>query len=125
MFRSLAKYLGYERDEMRLPLYGLTEGQVARLGAWWGDDEGREVFLEALDVVAKLYGETLLSSRDDAAVHEARGFILGLRKAPALVDEILKANVRSADAERVRDAVSRDAADARVQSTYGSPAWKR
>lgn len=129
IFRKMAALLGRERDSLspsnELP-FGLTAHEAALLRDL-RDHEGYEIFLRRLDDAAKLYGEKILSSSDDAALHVARGAVIGLRNAASLVDETIHAHERAADAERVRSsgAAGAAAADRRHVATFGSPSWGR
>lgn len=129
MFRSMRAFLGKERDALsadnKTP-FGLTAHEVALLRDL-RDHEGYEVYLRRLDDAVNLYAERLLTSSDDAALHVARGAVIGLRNAASLVDETIQIHDRAADAERVRSsgAASAAAADSRHVATFGSASWRR
>lgn len=124
IFRRLWILLHPKDDVLLKGVRAFSEPDIAELRDFRNSD-GFEVFTRALDIAVNIYAETLLSSRDAAALHEARGVILGLRKAALLVDETLQAHARLSDAER--DSAGRDAAvaDGRRASLFGTPSWHR
>lgn len=127
MIRSIRAFLGRERDALSSDNptpSGLTASQIANLRDF-RDHDGYEVFLTRLDTAITLYAERLLHSRDDAAIHEARGAILGLRNAASLVDETIQAHDRYVDAERQRASVEHGKFDARDLVAFASPGWHR
>lgn len=123
-FRPLAQLLGIERDRTKEPLFGLTPEQVGALRSWRASSEFA-LYLALLDTTITLYAEALLGARDDAALHEYRGLILGLRKAASLVDETLRQEDELERARQHEQRTERDRAERRLAATYASPQWGR
>lgn len=124
LFLSLRRLLGRERNRAVEPLFGLTREQVGALKHLRSQPEW-DLYLSTLDIAINLRGEAILSSRDDAALHEARGVVIGLRQAATLIDEILQRETSLANTERSKLESARDAADRRVVALYGSPGFGR
>lgn len=124
IFRSLASQLGFARDRAREPVFGLTKEQIASLHELRASD-GWRTFAELLDISVSLYGEALLAARDDASMREARGMILGLRKAAHLVDETLRQAEESDRHSRIDRDREQRTRDASTVALWGSPAFGR
>lgn len=123
LFRTLRQQLGFEKDPLQQQLFGLSNEEVAELRSLRAS-EGWRVYAKLLDVSVSLYGEALLAARDDAGLREARGHILGLRKAAHLVDETLQhADELGRDTERKRNEQRRN--DANTHALWGSPGFGR
>lgn len=115
-------FLPRAKSNMREPFLGLSRGEALALRDL-KDHPGWQAYLTTLDSTVNLYAESLLQTRDSAALHELRGMILGLRKAISLVDETAHrvTELDRLDAERAKlDAVN---AERRTAGLYGSPAW--
>lgn len=124
IFQTLAEWCGLSRNRLREPRCGYTEEQI-RMVRDLRDAPGWEIYLNLLDAQVKFQSEVLLHSRDAAAIHEARGFILGLRKAVSIVDETLRIENANDDARNRLAADERDAADRRKYALYGTPLFTR
>lgn len=127
MFKSLKEFFKPEKPSsteqgFHLP-YKLSNSDYQSLRRLSAMDEW-DVYRRTLDEIIKLRGEALLASNDDATIHMHRGFILGLRKAGLLVDEMEFAEQGHLKQERRRnDARSTDEGQRQV-ATFGSPAWR-
>jgi hypothetical protein len=116
MFRKLFDMLNPKAPEERP--YGLTQGQVAELRGWWSDNA---LYLELLDKRSTMYGEALLAAPTTEKMWEMRGYIMGLRAAGLLVDEILQKEKELSDNGRRRSTERID--DHRITALYGTPGW--
>lgn len=125
MFQKL-KNLLRPRAEQRgfKPLLGLSSQEIGVLKEFRHHD-GYEIFLQALDVIVNLQGEVMLSTREDAIVHETRGHVLGLRRAATLIDEILIQEDADRTQRERRATNAEHAPDPRNLSFFGSPSWGR
>ena len=123
IFAPIAKWLSRSARAQK-PLFDLSHEQLADLKELQSS-RGWFVLMSALDCTVNLKAEVLLQSRDDATVHELRGFITGLRKVPALVDEILTADAQRTATERARLDASKYSDDHERIALFGSPAFKR
>lgn len=125
LFRKLAGILGKERETVVADNFGLSAEDIDLLTEFSHDARSWELYLRLLDNAAILYGEALLSARDDVSLHEIRGTILGLRKAARIVDETL------ARAKQLKDANERERGNADAErlaksaTHYGTPGWGR
>ena len=124
LFRKLSEIFGVERDRTREPLFGLTSDQISELRDW-RKSEAFAAYCALLDCTVTLYADGLLSSRDDATLHELRGMILGMRKSVSLVDEALRHADELDDAAKRKRESEQHADDPRVVALYGSPAYGR
>lgn len=123
IFAPIAKWFS-KKAKAQQPLYDISAEQIADLRDLTRHD-GWRVYQSVLDCTVNLKAELLLHSRDDATVHETRGFIQGLRNATFLVDEFLTADERNTANERARlDASQRNNDHERI-ALYGSPAFRR
>lgn len=124
LFAPLAALFGYTPRPPALhdPLLGLSP-EEARSLASLKDHPAWHAYLSTLDTVVNLYAESLLQSRDDAALHETRGVILGLRKAVSLVDETLHRTDELSRQQRQRERLAADESERRTRAFYGSPVW--
>lgn len=123
IFAPIAKWLRGDARAQK-PLFDLSAEQLADLKELQSS-RGWFVFMSVLDCSVNLNAEALLRSRDDATVHELRGFINGMRKAPALVAETLSADNERTAIERARLDASKHSNDHERIALYGSPAFRR
>lgn len=102
---------------------GLSEGERQALDRL-RETPGYEVFLNLLDRRISLMAEQLVSTRDDAEVHELRGHIKGLRDVPFVLEMSLKQEEHNHERRRQQRAAERAAADLNERlATFGTPAW--
>jgi hypothetical protein len=103
--------------------YGLKDGQIAQLKTLIARSEWKE-FQSLLDLLCTFLAEGLLLELDERVIHQTRGYILGLRRAGTLVDEISTA-LEATDARERRDSIAEQRARERQQlAAYGTDFWR-
>ena len=80
------------------------------------------LYLKALDAIARLDGERMLISSDTNVLHFLRGHVGGLRKAGIFIDEIAQDERRHA-AEKDKQAKAH-ARPSDTSALFGSPGWR-
>lgn len=103
--------------------YGLKDGQIAKLKGLSTNTAFKD-FQELLDSLCTLLAEGLLLESDEANLHMTRGYILGLRRAGTIVDEIIN-SLESADVGQRRDAAREQRErERRRLATFGTGFWR-
>lgn len=119
LFRRLRDIINPPKEERP---YGLTEGEVQKLrelegsGAW-------KVYQKVLDLRINFYGEGMLSSVSTEKMWEMRGYIMGIRAAGLIVDEILQKEKELSEHAERRRSTSIRANDHRVTALLNTPSW--
>ncbi len=98
--------------------YGLTASELFSLKRLLSED-GWPAFEKALDEEAKLKGDQILLTSDEKALHFMRGFVMGLRKASNLIQEI---KLREQHLEREQQRQRTRQRDTGV--LFGTPGWR-
>lgn len=111
IFRRIAEFLNPKQE----PPLGLSDAEVLMLKQLLATDEW-PIYLKAVDRLCTLYGEQMLLQRDAAELHEARGFVLGLRRAATLINWLTQETNPVERSERSRS---------NGAGTYGSSYFRR
>lgn len=123
-FRSLIEILERKPaprpDEKPRRMFDLADHEVAMLRELSGTDEF-QLFQRVVDQQMNFYAENMLASRDSNVLHEMRGYVMGLRHAGMLVDEILTKEQEQTNFGRRRS----DTGNPRAAATFGSAYWER
>ena len=101
--------------------YGLTNQEVVALESYHGS-EGWKAYLKLLSNYAEFQGQTMLHCSDDAALHCARGQILGLQAGPMLVDSIIQGEKIRNEREQQSERTDTSGAS-RIGALWGTSLW--
>lgn len=121
LFRKLKDILNPKQEDRP---YGLSEADVGKLRELKGS-AGFGLFLSLLDKRAIMYGEGLLQAQTTEKMWEMRGYIMGLRAAGLIVDEILQKEKERSEHERSRSDGRQFRNDHRDTALYGTPSFSR
>lgn len=119
MFRKLADIINPKQPKRE---FDLSDAEVEKLRDL-RDASGYPVFLKTLDLRINIHGEAMLASQTIEKMWEMRGYIMGLRAAGLIVDEILQKEKELSEYERRRSDGNRYATDHVATALYGTPSW--
>lgn len=125
IFRDLLEILKPTPQVQTTPpenMFGLGDAEILSLAELRATEEW-PIFLKVLDCQSTLYGEAMLASVSVEKMWEMRGYILGLRRAGILVDEILQKQKESKTEDERRRSQQFRANDHRATALYGTASW--